>query len=251
MEFRILGPLEVVADGQSLPLGGVKQRALLALLLLNANEPVSADRIVDELWGERPPPTAAKNVQVYVSHLRKALGSGVLVTTPPGYTLRVADRALDAQRVEHALATAGSHPPAEQVELLKSALGSWRGRPLSDLADLEFARVETIRLVLTWLLVLMRVIAAELELARHEDVVVELERLVDAHPLDEHLRGQLMLALYRSGRQADALAVYRDARRMLAEQLGLEPDEELRSLSVPVAPGGTGHLHDEGPGEDT
>ena len=234
MEFRILGPLEVLADGRVLPLGGAKQRALLALLLLHANEPVSVDRIVDELWGERPPATAVKNVQVYVSHLRKALGEGVLVTTPPGYTLRVADGALDAARAQRALATAGSRPSAEQVELLEAALGSWRGRPLADLADLAFARAEIGRLEGLRLQLLKRRIGAELELGRHEKVVVELEQLVAAYPLDEHLRGQLMLALYRSGRQAEALAVYRDARRTLADELGLEPDEELRSLEQKI-----------------
>ncbi len=230
MEFRILGPLEVVAEGRVLRLGGAKQRALLALLLFHANEPVSVDRIVDELWGERPPPTAAKNVQVYVSHLRKALGDGIVVTTHPGYTLRVAEGSLDAQRVEQILAAASGRPAVERLELLRAGLDLWRGPPLAELADLRFVQTEIGRLEELRLQLLKRRIGTELDLGRHEDVIVELEKLVVAHPLDEHLRGQLMLALYQSSRQADALAVYRDARRALTDELGLEPDEELRSL---------------------
>ena len=234
MEFRILGPLEVVADGQSLPLGGVKQRALLALLLLNANEPVSVDRIVDEVWGERPPPTAAKNVQVYVSHLRKALGETTIVTTPAGYGLRIADGSVDVQRAEHALFLAQGRPAADRIELLQSALALWRGPPLGELGDLPFARAEIIRLEELRLHLLKRRIEAELALGRHEEVVPELEKLVAAHPLDERLRGQLMLALYQSGRQAEALEVYRDTRRTLTEELGIEPDEELRALEQQI-----------------
>lgn len=230
MEFRILGPLEVVSAGNALPLGGTKQRALLALLLVHRNELVSIDRIVDELWGEHPPPTAAKNVQVYVSHLRKALGADALETTPPGYTLRLADAELDAQQAERILAEAPGLPTPERIELLQTALGLWRGPPLAELASLDFARAETARLEQLRLQLLKRRLDAELELGRHADVLLELERLVAAHPLDERLRRQLMLALYQSGRQADALAAFRDARRVLRDDLGLEPDEELREL---------------------
>ena len=230
MEFRILGPLEVVSAGNALPLGGAKQRALLALLLVRRNELVSMDRIVDELWGEQPPPTAAKNVQVYISHLRKALGADALETTPPGYTLRVADGELDVQEAERILAHAPGLPTPERIDLLRTALGLWRGPPLAELASLDFAQAETARLEELRLQLLKRRLDAELELGRHADVLVELERLVAAHPLDEHLRGQLMLALYQSGRQADALAAFRDARRVLRDELGLEPDEELREL---------------------
>ena len=230
IEFRILGPLEVVADGEMVPLGGAKQRALLASLLLRPNEAVSVDRIVDELWGERAPPTAAKNVQVYVSHLRKALGDGVVVTQAPGYALRVADGAIDAQQAERALALALGKPPAERAAILNSALGLWRGVPLADLVDVPFAQAEVARLDELRLQLVKRRTDAELELGRHEAVVVELERLVALHPFDEGLRVQLMLALYRSGRQTDALAVYRDARRALTTELGLEPGEDLRLL---------------------
>ena len=230
MEFHILGPLEVTREGEALPLGGSKQRALLALLLLRPNEPVSVDRIVDELWGERPPPTASKNVQVYVSHLRKVLGERTIATTPAGYALHVADGFVDAQQAEEALALAQGKAAAEKVELLRNALALWRGPPLGELADLPSAGAEIVRLEELRLHLLKRRIEAELELGRHEEVVPELEKLVAAHPLDERLRSQLMLALYQSGRQAEALAVYRDARRTLDEELGLEPDEELRAL---------------------
>jgi DNA-binding SARP family transcriptional activator/streptogramin lyase len=230
MEFHILGPLEVTDEGESLPLGGTKQRALLALLLLRPNEPVSVDRIVDELWGEQPPPTASKNVQVYVSHLRKVLGETTIATTRAGYALHVADGCVDAHRAEEAFALAQGKPAAEQVELLRAALALWRGPPLGELADLPAAGAEMIRLEELRLRLLKRRIEAELELGRHEEVVPELEKLVAAHPLDERLRAQLMLALYQSGRQAEALAVYRNARRTLDEELGLEPDEELRAL---------------------
>ena len=230
IEFRILGPLEVIADGEIVPLGGAKQRALLALLLLRPNEAVSVGRIVDELWGERAPPTAAKNVQVYVSHLRKALGDGVVVTQTPGYVLKVTDGAIDAQQAERALALAAGKPPAERAAVLNAALGLWRGVPLADLVDVPFAQAEVARLDELRLQLVKRRTDAELELGRHEAVVVELERLVALYPFDEGLRVQLMLALYRSGRQTDALAVYRDARRALTTELGLEPGEDLRLL---------------------
>jgi DNA-binding SARP family transcriptional activator/streptogramin lyase len=230
MEFHILGPLEVIGGGEAIPLGGSKQRALLGLLLLRPNEPVSVDRIVDELWGEHAPPTAAKNVQVYVSHLRKALGESAITTTPAGYALHVADGSVDAQQAEDALALALGQSPEIRIELLEGALSLWRGLPFGELGDLPAARAEIVRLDELRLHLLKRRIEAALELGRHEEVVPELEKLVAAHPLDERLRAQLMLALYQSGRQADALAVYRDARRALDQELGLEPDEELRAL---------------------
>ncbi len=229
-KFRILGALEVVSEGHPLPLGGGKQRALLALLLLQPNEAVSVDRLVDDLWGERPPPTAAKNVQVYVSHLRKALGDDVIMTTPPGYTVRVAEGVLDADRAAQALSAAAGRPAPERRELLAAALAEWRGSPLAELADVPSAHGEIGRLEELRLQLLKRRLEADLELGRHAEILVELERLVAAHPLDEQLRAQLMLALYRSGRQADALESYRDARRTLTRELGLEPDEELRAL---------------------
>jgi DNA-binding SARP family transcriptional activator/DNA-binding beta-propeller fold protein YncE len=228
MEVRILGPLEVAVDGVAVPLGAPKQRALLALLALRANEAVSVDTIVEELWHGQAPPTAAKNVQVYVSHLRKVLGDDALETRPPGYALRLARHELDAWRAEDALQThAGT--PESRGSSLRAALALWRGAPLADLSNEPFAQLEVARLEELRLRLLEGRIEADLELGRHADVVGELERLIAVHPLRERLRSHLMLALYRSGRQADALAAYRDARASLAE-LGLEPAKELREL---------------------
>ncbi len=229
MEFRVLGPLEVEVDGRVLKLGGAKQRALLALLLLHANEAVSRDRLVDELWSSTPPETASAAIQVYVSQLRKLLGRDAIVTQPPGYLIRVQEGTLDLERFEESVARAQGAPPDEAAELLRQALGLWRGPPLAEL-DGSFARPERARLDEQRLSALEQRIAADLELGRHAQLVPELEGLVREHPLRERLRGQLMLALYRCGRQAEALDVYRTGRRLLDEELGLEPGEELRRL---------------------
>jgi DNA-binding SARP family transcriptional activator/tetratricopeptide (TPR) repeat protein len=237
VEFRLLGPLEAVVDGAPVKLGPPQQRALLALLLLNANEVVSRDRIVDELWGERPPATAAKLVQVYVSALRKVLGRDVLVTRPPGYLLQVEPGAVDLDRFQRhldeggAALTAGA--PAAAAEHFRQALALWRGRVLTDLTDAPFAQAQIGRLDELRLEALSDRIEADLELGR-SDVVGELEALLAEHPLRERLRGQLMLALYRSGRQADALAAYRDARRALVDELGIEPGRDLRDLEQAI-----------------
>ena len=246
MEFRVLGPLEVEEDGRVLKLGGAKQRALLALLLLHANEAVARDRLIDELWSSTPPETASAAIQVYVSQLRKLLGHDAIVTRPPGYLIRVQEGTLDLERFEACVARARAAPADEAGELLRQALALWRGPPLAEL-DGAFARPERARLDEQRLSALEQRIAADLELGRHAQLVPELESIVREHPLREHLRGQLMLALYRSGRQAEALDVYRTGRRLLDEEVGLEPGEELRrlersilmqdeSLSAPVAP---------------
>ncbi len=229
MEFRILGPLEVEEEGQVLKLGGAKQRALLALLLLHANEAVPRNRLIDEIWGEEPPETVSTAVQVHVSQLRKTLGHDVIVTQPPGYLIRVADGELDLKRFEQSVASARAAPPAEAAGLLRDALALWRGAPLAEL-DAPFARDERARLEEQRLAALEQRIDADLELGRHAQLVAELERLVREHPLRERLRGQLMLALYRCGRQAEALDAYQSGRRLLDEELGLEPGEELRRL---------------------
>ncbi len=229
MEFRILGPLEVEDDGRSLRVAGAKQRGLLALLLLHANEAVPRERLIDELWGEEPPETAATAIQVHVSQLRKALGRDAIVTQSPGYLLRVGEGELDLDRFETAVARARDEPPAEAAEVLREALALWRGPPLAEL-DAPFARAERARLEEQRLAALEQRIDADLELGRHAQLVPELEGLVRGHPLRERLRGQLMLALYRCGRQADALAVYQSGRRLLDEELGLEPGEDLRRL---------------------
>ena len=229
MEFRILGPLEVLEEGRPFALGGAKQRALLAVLLLHANGVVSRDRLIDELWGGEPPDTAHTALQVHVSQLRKLLGRDTIVTQTPGYLIRVSDGELDLHRFERLVATARAEEPAQVARLLREALALWRGAPLAELGD-SFARAERARLEEQRLAALAQRIEAELALGRHAELVPELEGLVREQPLRERLRGQLMLALYRCGRQADALEVYRTGRRLLDEELGLKPDDELQRL---------------------
>jgi DNA-binding SARP family transcriptional activator/tetratricopeptide (TPR) repeat protein len=220
MEFRILGPLEVHSDGQALDLGGAKQRSLLAVLLLHANQVVSQDRLVDALWEGNPPETAHKALQVHVSGLRKLLGKERLETRPPGYLLRIADDELDLGRFR-VLREQGR--PAE-------ALALWRGPPLSDFAYHGFAQAEIARLEDQRLACREERIDRELDAGRHGEVTGELEALVAENPLRERLCGQLMLALYRSGRQAEALDAYQQARSTLVDELGIEPGRELRAL---------------------
>ena len=212
MDFRILGPLEVEDDGHSLKVAGAKQRGLLGLLLLHANQAVPRERLIDELWGEEPPETAATAIQVHISQLRKALGRDAIVTQSGGYLIRVGEGELDLDRFETAVARARDEPPAEAADVLREALALWRGPPLAEL-DAPFARAERARLEEQRIAALEQRIDADLELGRHAELVPELEGLVRGHPLRERLRGQLMLALYRCGRQADALAVYQSGRR--------------------------------------
>jgi DNA-binding SARP family transcriptional activator len=234
MDFRLLGPLEVSERGRSLALGGIKQRSLLAVLLLHANELVSHDRLTDQLWGAGPPATAAKSIQVYVSRLRKVLGDGRLATHAPGYLLRVQPSELDLARFEHLAGQARRATPESAARKLREALALWRGPALADLAYEAFAQVEIARLVEMRLAVLEQRIDADLGFGRHAELVAELEALVTRYPLREWLRCQLMLALYRSARQAEALHVYRAARRELSEELGLEPSKELKRLEQAV-----------------
>jgi len=226
MEFRILGPLEVVKDDRILQLGGGRQLALVAVLLLHANKAVSVDRLVDDLWGESPPPTAAKIVRNSVSLLRRELGDR-LITQPPGYLLRVEEGELDCDRLEQALASG-------DLERLTKALTLWRGRPLSQVAYEPFAQDAIARLEELHLTALEARIDAQLELGQHAQVIAQLDTLARQHPLREHLCAQLMVSLYRSGRQADALDVYKRARRSLDEELGIEPGLELRELERKV-----------------
>ena len=234
LEFRILGPLEVVEQQQRVVLGGLKQRALVAILLLHRGEVVSSDRLIDELWGERPPATAAKTLQAYVSRLRKALGSEVLVTRNGGYALAASPSQLDADRFEGMAADArralADGDAAGARELLGSALALWRGEALADLAYEPFAQAEIARLEERRLGAVEDRIDAELMLGQHRELLGELEALVARHPRRERLLAQLMVALYRSGRQADALDVYHRARRALDAELGLDPGPELRAL---------------------
>jgi DNA-binding SARP family transcriptional activator/tetratricopeptide (TPR) repeat protein len=224
MEFRILGPLEVLEDGRQVDLGGAKQRALLAVLLLHANEVVSSDRLIDALWEEEAPETGRKALQVYVSQLRKAVGRDRLLTKAPGYLLRVEPGELDLERFRE-LVDSGH---------LDTALSLWRGPPLSDFAYHRFAQTDITRLEELRLSCLEQRLEGDLAEGRHGSVVGELEALVSENPLRERLRAQLMLALYRSGRQAEALEAFQDGRRALVEELGLEPSRALRELQQAI-----------------
>jgi predicted ATPase/DNA-binding SARP family transcriptional activator len=245
MDFRILGPLEALDEGRVVALGGSKQRALLALLLLHANETLTTDRLIDELWGERPPATAAKAVQVHISRLRKALAAGaangsdgLVVTREHGYELRLDPESLDAYRFERLLAEGRGQleagHPEHAASTLEEALSLWRGRPLDGLAFEPFAQREVARFEDLHIAALEQLVEAKLALGRHAEVVAQLETLIAEHPYREGLRAQLMLALYRSGRQAEALQAYQDARRALVEELGIEPGERLRELERSV-----------------
>jgi DNA-binding SARP family transcriptional activator len=236
VDVRILGPLELWVDGRRVELGGSRQRTLLAILALQANQVVSRDQLVDALWGDNPPSTAHKALQNAVSQLRRAFGpagDGVVRTQAPGYVLELPSDALDSRRFEQ-LAAEGRQEteehPDHAAELLREALALWRGEPLSDFAYAPFAQPAISRLEQLRLAATEDRIDADLSLGRHDEVVPELETLVASHPLDERLRGQLMLALYRSGRQAEALETYRSGRRALREELGLEPGTALRQL---------------------
>jgi DNA-binding SARP family transcriptional activator len=230
LEFRILGPLEVWDGQRRLSLGGPKQRGVLALLLLDAGRVVSSDRLIDLLWGENPPATAAGSLQNFVSQLRKIVGGDLLTTTPPGYRLEIAPEQLDLERFRRLVEKARPLPPAERAATLGEALSLWRGPPLQDLAFEQFAQNEIGRLEELRLAVLEQRLEADLEAGRHGELVAELEGLVSEHPLREGFRRQLMLALYRSGRQAEALDVYQQGRSVLVEQLGIEPSAALHRL---------------------
>jgi DNA-binding SARP family transcriptional activator len=246
LEFRILGPLEVVANGRPLELGRRKQRAVLAILLVHANRVVSLDRLVDELWGSDPPAQAIGSLQAYVSHLRRLLEpersartpAEVLVSQRPGYRLMVAGGALDASRFEtltstgRALLEAGTYDEAASV--LAEGLQLWRGPVLADFADASFVSVERARLEELQLVAEEDRAAAELALGRHTTLIAELEHLVAAHPFREGLHGLWMLALYRSGRQADALRAYQEARQVLRDELGIDPSAQLRQLEADI-----------------
>ena len=229
-EFRILGPLEVVGPQGPLPLSGPKQRALLGLLLIHAGEVFSTDQFVDVLWDGNPPKTATTSLWNLITQLRKVLPADVLVTTPPGYRLQIDADALDLRRFERLVARARPLDAGPRAELLREALGLWRGAPLADLAFETFAQREIQRLEELRLETIEERIDADLEHGGGAELVGEIEALVGAHPLRERLRGQLMLALYRSGRQAEALQAYLDARRGLVDELGIEPSPALQRL---------------------
>ncbi|HEX5882465.1 MAG TPA: BTAD domain-containing putative transcriptional regulator, partial [Actinomycetota bacterium] len=234
MEFRVLGPLEVVAGGQPLDLGTPRQRDLLGLLLVHAGEVVSYDRVVEDLWDGDPPATARHTLQGYVHRLRRTLGADAwrLTTRPPGYQLKVSTGELDAQRFQD-LAKAGRRAlvrddPQAAADQLAAGLGLWRGPLLADLDEVAALAPERARLEALRLTALEDRIEADLALGEHGGLVTELEGLLADHPYRERLWGQLMLALYRSGRQADALQAFHRARQVLDEELGIEPSRWLR-----------------------
>jgi DNA-binding SARP family transcriptional activator len=233
-EFRILGPLEVSGETGPLALGGQKQRAVLAVLLLEANRVVSVDRLLDSVWGEHPPKTALTSLQNFISQLRKLLGPDVLETRAPGYCLNVPPDALDVERFRAAVEEARSLEPDERGAKLRAALSLWRGPALADFTFEGFAQADIARLEELRLAAIEGRVQADLDAGRHAELVGELEGLVEQHPLRERLRGQLMLALYRAGRQAEALEAYQDGRRALVDELGIDPSPALQQLHASI-----------------
>ncbi len=234
MEINLFGPLEVRDSGELRVLKRRQQRSLLAVLALHAGEVVSTDRLIEDLWGASPPRSALGSLQNTVSALRGALGPDLVVTQPPGYRLGLPREAVDVHRFEDLVRSARGVEPAERATLLRQALGLWRGEPLADLAFEPFADAEIARLEELRVGAIEDRVEADLALGHHAELVAELEALVTGHPLRERLRGQLMVALYRCGRQAEALEVYRAARLALADELGLDPSPELQELERKV-----------------
>jgi DNA-binding SARP family transcriptional activator len=234
MEFCVLGPFEVRLDGRTIDIRGSKRRAVLALLVLHANEVVRAERLIDQIWGDARPANASAALQNHISRLRKDLGADVVVTKPWGYVLRTESEAIDLCRFERLVTEAKPLPAKKRRELLGQALALWRGPALADLALESALAVECARLDDLRLAAIEERVDAELELGANDGLIAELEELVAAHPLRESLRGQLILALYRSGRQADALETYRETRRVLVEELGIEPSLALRELEQAI-----------------
>ncbi len=234
----MLGPLEALADGREVGLGGPRQRAVLAILLAAGGEAVPVTRLVDEVWADEPPETAGNVLQGYVSRLRRVLGKDAIVTRGRGYALVVEDEALDLhvfeRRTRAGVRALESDRPEEAAADLRAALALWRGPALADLADESFARSVAGRLDELRLAATEHAIEADLACGRAGAVVAELEDLVSRHPLREGLRALQMRALYRCGRQADALAAYRDARATMQEQIGIEPGPGLRELEAAI-----------------
>jgi class 3 adenylate cyclase/DNA-binding SARP family transcriptional activator len=238
LEFRLLGPFEATVESRALALGGPRQRALLALLLLRANEVVSRDRLIEDLWRDQAPETAANALAALIARIRRALPADVVVTKAGGYEARIEGDAIDIHRFER-ISKEGSDAlahgdPALAAERLDSALSLWRGPPLADFTYEPFAEPTILRLEELRLAALENRIDADLALGRHADVVGEIQSLLSDHPLRERLRGQLILALYRSGRQADSLEVYREGRRILLDELGIDPSPALQELEKAV-----------------
>jgi DNA-binding SARP family transcriptional activator len=234
LEFRILGPLEVWDGEQALDVGGPRQRSLLTLLAIHVGEVVPSERLITYLWGESPPPTAATSLQNAVSQLRKALGADVVETRAPGYALNADKDAVDARRFERLVNEARTAEVDRRASLVAEALQLWRGPPLADFPYEAFAQNEAARLEELRLTAVEERVEAELELGGAAELVGELEGHVRENPLRERPRGQLMLALYRSGRQAEALQAYQEARKMLVDELGIEPTPVLQQLHASI-----------------
>ncbi len=236
VDFRILGPLEVWCGAHRVGVAGARQLAILSVLLLHAGEVVSSDRLLDEVWGEMQPAAGATALRVRVSQLRRALGPAgeLLISRPPGYVLKIEREQLDLRRferlVEEGERALDRDAPSAAADALHTALALWRGPPLTDVGDVPFAQAAVVRLDDLRLAALELSIEAELALGHHARLVGELQALVHEHPLRERLCGQLMLALYRDGRQAEALACYRAAHRRLLDEVGLAPGPDLQAL---------------------
>jgi DNA-binding SARP family transcriptional activator len=238
MQYGLLGPFEATRDGRALELRATKVQTVLAMLVLRPNQIVFADQLIEGLWGERPPETASNTLQTYVSRLRKLLGPNVIQTRAGGYVLSVNPECIDSHRFQR-LRNQGQEAlragePAAAATLLAGALGQWRGPALADFTYETFAQAEIARLEEARLATIEDLIEAELALGRHAEKVSELRDLVRQHPLRERLWGQLILALYRCGRRADALRTYAEVRELLGEELGLEPSRQLQLLEEAV-----------------
>jgi len=240
VEFRILGSVEVADGGLVRDLGGLRERTLLARLLLAAGQVVSADRLAEDLWAGRPPEHYMATLRVYISRLRRALGDGsaAVITQPPGYRVTLGRSELDADRFARLVAAAREDLAARRPEVaaagLREALGLWRGPALSDVADFAFAQADAARLEEARMAAVEDRVEADLACGRHASLVSELDGLVAGHPLRERLCGQRMLALYRCGRQADALQAYRDLRGRLDDEFGIDPTPALQRLQQAI-----------------
>src|SRR5215469_8006599 len=236
MQVRLLGPVDVVVDGQPRAVSGLRRQAVLATLALHSGEVVSTGKLIDVVWGKTAPPPATNTLQSHVSFLRTALGSrGAILARPPGYVLDLGDDHTDVQLAERLLQQGTeSADPVSGARHLQAALALWRGEPLADVAGLPWLEEQAVRLDLLGVRVKRALLTARLAAGEHAQLVPDLEQMAADHPLDEQIHAQLMLALYRCGRQADALAAYHRLRRTLGEELGIDPGQPLRDLEVGI-----------------